>query len=104
MSNDVDKLKDKNTLAEVFEKFLSGEKVDGDSIDIAFIYMAKMKGRLSIMQDIIENLAYARYNNTGKVAFEAENLIINTKAFATLLNNLIDEINKEAQDEQKKKI
>lgn len=34
MSNDVDKLKDKNTLAEVFEKFLSGEKVDGDSIDL----------------------------------------------------------------------
>ena len=100
MSNDVDKLKDKNTLAEVFEKFLSGEKVDGDSIDIAFIYMAKMKGRLSIMQDIVENLAYARYNNTGKIVFELENFTINLKGLAELLNNLIDEINKEVKDER----
>lgn len=90
---------DKKTIKRYFDDFLSGEKVDGSNIDMAFIYMAKMKGRLSIMQDIVDDLAYARYNNTGKVSFEADNLIINLKGFAELLNALVDEINSEVTDE-----
>ena len=90
---------DKETIKKYFNDFLSGEKVNGDKVDIAFIYMAKMKGRLSIMQDIVDDLAYARYNNTGQVSFEADNLIINLKGFAELLNALVDEINSEVTDE-----
>jgi len=88
---------DKETIKKYFNDFLSGGKVDGDKVDIAFIYMAKMKGRLSIMQDIVDDLAYARYNNTGKVAFEMDNLIINVKGFAELINCLVDEINSEVE-------
>lgn len=89
---------DKETIKKYFNDFLNGGKVDGDKVDIAFIYMAKMKGRLSIMQDIVDDLAYARYNNTGKVAFEMDNLIINVKGFAELINCLVDEINSEVED------
>jgi hypothetical protein len=89
---------DKETIKKYFNDYLNSGKVDGDKVDFAFVYMAKMKGRLSIMQDIVDDLAYARYNNTGKVAFEMDNLIINVKGFAELINCLVDEINSEVED------
>lgn len=88
-------LKDRNTLKKVFGDYLSGQKIDGDSIDVAFIFMAKMKGRLSIMNDILEDIAHARYNNTGRVGFEIDNFTINLNGLIEELSHLIEEVNKE---------